>query len=226
MPRRVWMFWAQGLEDAPPLVRHCVTAWREKNPGWEVRLLSMADLPSLVAMDDVPAPPATSYQAFSDLLRVRLLAAHGGVWADPTCLPVRPLDHWLPPLMQAGFFAFDRPHPERMLASWFLASEPGGVLVEKWAAACGRYLISERRPDDYFWLHYLFEWLVRNDRAVRRAWSRVPKVSADGAHYLKLRLQAGLAIDAAAPAATPMQKLDWRRDYDEADLRRWSREAP
>ena len=44
LPRRIWMFWAQGLEGAPLLVRHCVAAWREKNPGWEVRLLAMADL--------------------------------------------------------------------------------------------------------------------------------------------------------------------------------------
>ena len=122
LPRRLWMFWAQGLGEAPLLVRHCAAAWREKNPGWDVRLLSLADLPGLVAMDDIPAPPTTTYQAFADVLRLRLLDTYGGVWADATCLPVRPLDHWLPPLMQAGFFAFDRPHPERMLASWFLTS--------------------------------------------------------------------------------------------------------
>ena len=85
---------------------------------------------------------------------------------------------------------------------------------------------SVEAPDDYFWPHYLFAWLVRNDHAVRRAWSRVPKVSADGPHYLRRCLKAGATADPAQIARAPLQKLDWRLAYDEADLRRWGGGAP
>lgn len=225
LPRRIWMFWAQGAEAAPALVRHCADLWQAKNPGWDVRLLSLADLPSVIAMDDVPAPPAIPYQAFADLLRIRLLATHGGVWADATCLPMRPLDYWLAPLMQAGFFAFDRPHPDRILANWFMASEPGGLVVSRWERAASRYLTGVTAPDDYFWPHYLFEWLASTDADFRRTWGHVPKVSADGAHYLKRCIQAGVAPDLDQIAASPLQKLDWRLSYDEDDLRRWGAAA-
>jgi hypothetical protein len=56
---------------------------------------------------------------------MELLRRHGGVWADATCYCLQPLAEWLPSkLAPAGFFAFDRPAPDRMLASWFLAAQP------------------------------------------------------------------------------------------------------
>lgn len=67
----------------------------------------------------------------ADLLRLDLLTKHGGVWADATTFCMQPLDDWLPPNLESGFFAFCRPRPERILSSWFLAGEPGNILVSR-----------------------------------------------------------------------------------------------
>ncbi|MGO8884549.1 MAG: capsular polysaccharide synthesis protein [Streptosporangiaceae bacterium] len=130
--KTVWFLWFQGLENAPYVVRKCHESWVVRNPGWRVVNLDEASLPRLASVDyrngsiaDLPVHHR------ADLLRLDLLAHHGGVWADSTCFCVQPLDGWLPPNMESGFFAFDRPGPDRVISSWFLAAQPGNILVSR-----------------------------------------------------------------------------------------------
>jgi hypothetical protein len=128
----VWSAWFQGLENAPYVVRQCHESWLARNPGWRVVCLDETSLQEFAAADyaagnlsRLPAP------ARADLLRLDLLSRHGGVWADATCFCVRPLDDWLPANTESGFFAFSRPGPDRVISSWFLAAEPGDVLISR-----------------------------------------------------------------------------------------------
>ena len=57
-----------------------------------------------------------------------MLRQHGGVWADATSFCLRPLDDWLNAAYAAGFFAFRNPAKDRMMANWFIASEPDNAL--------------------------------------------------------------------------------------------------
>ena len=129
IPRIVWLLWFQGLDRAPHVVRKCHESWLVRNPGWRVVLLDESTLPGFgtinYSSETVRAVPPTMR---SDLVRLDLLAHHGGVWADATCLCVHSLDDWLPKYMRSGFFAFSRPGRDRLLASWFLAAEPGNIL--------------------------------------------------------------------------------------------------
>jgi hypothetical protein len=83
-----------------------------------------------------------SMQQASDMLRLDLLANHGGVWVDATCFCVQPLDEWLFSKMESGFFAFDRPGRDRIMSSWFLAAEPGNYLISKMFIFMRSYWIS------------------------------------------------------------------------------------
>jgi hypothetical protein len=131
-PRTVWFLWFQGLENAPYVVRKCHESWVARNPGWRVVSLAEATLSSLASADySAGSIDGLSMNHRSDLLRLDLLAHHGGVWADSTCFCVQPLDDWLPPNSESGFFAFDRPGPGRVISSWFLAAQPGNILVSR-----------------------------------------------------------------------------------------------
>lgn len=223
IPRIIWIFWAQGEKDAPVIVKACIGSWTSRNPGWDVRILDARNIGDFTRVDDLPA--GVSYSHFADIVRVRLLAEHGGVWADATTYCARPLDHWLIPLMQGGFFAFHRPHPDRLIASWFLASEPGGVIARTWWERIAAYWSVTRKADHYLWLHYLFEWTVEIDPAFRRAWALVPKLSADGPHLLRRCLEAGIAPDelqSTAIDAVPLHKLTWKTELPAEELRKWS----
>jgi hypothetical protein len=114
------------------VVRKCHESWVAKNPGWRIQSLDQNSLP-LFASADYSAGNLSrlSRNHQSDLLRLDLLARHGGVWVDATCFCVRPLNDWLPTCTDTGFFAFNQPGPDRLMSSWFLAAEPGNMLVSR-----------------------------------------------------------------------------------------------
>jgi hypothetical protein len=209
------------------------------NPHHELRVLDRAAVESLLAEDDLPIS-SLSPQAVSDVARAKLLLTEGGVWADATVLPTRPLDMWLPALVDAaGFFAFAQPGPDRPLSSWFLASSPRHVVLERWWAEITRFwslprgnvrvtipadpvaaVAPETAESDsypYYWFHYLFAYLIDRDADVARVWSRCARVSADGPHRLQHLFadSEGWALEEviAAAAASPVHKLNWRADY-------------
>ena len=86
-PKTIWMFWMQGEDNAPELVQQCIRTWRVHNPDWNVVVL---DEESMNAHVDLPpflrSRSDLSTQTISDILRLKLLAEHGGVWVDATCL--------------------------------------------------------------------------------------------------------------------------------------------
>ncbi len=140
IPRTIWLMWWQGLEHAPELVRHCLASWQRHNPTWNVVFLDetnyrdYADVEAIFRSDN-----DLKVQAKADVIRLYLLAHHGGVWADATCFCCRPLDEWLDDYAAAGFFAFDRPSRDRLIDIWFLASSADCYLTGEFYRAAERY---------------------------------------------------------------------------------------
>lgn len=168
----VWFLWFQGLEAAPYVVRKCHESWVERNPGWRVVSLDEESLPAWASLDyragSVARLPVNHR---SDLLRLDLLAHHGGVWADSTCFCVRPLDDWLAPNLESGFFAFDRPGPDRLISTWFLASRPGNVLVSRlFGRMLGYWGGSSFRRDDRQAARKALTRLLRHSARTRAWW--------------------------------------------------------
>jgi hypothetical protein len=132
LPKTVWILWLQGLDEAPYVVRKCYESWCERNPGWRIIFLNEELLANFGSVDYTSGHIGRlSSQQVSDLVRLDLLANHGGVWVDATCFCVRPLEEWLFPKMESGFFAFDRPGHDRIISSWFLAAESGNHIASK-----------------------------------------------------------------------------------------------
>jgi hypothetical protein len=221
-PKLLWSYWKQGESAAPELVKYCLASWRSLNPGWDIRVLDQSTVSRFTTMAGLPE--SISVQHYTDVLRVRLLDEHGGVWVDATTLCAAPLDHWLPPLMQSGFFAFTRPGPDRVIASWFLASEPGGALIRTWRRAADGYWLRVSRPDDYYWLHYLFEWLTLKSREAARVWASTPHISADGPHLIQRCLRQGHDVtrlhEGTCLEAIPVHKLTWKEHISIREVQR------
>lgn len=185
--RVIWTCWFQGFGRAPELVQRSVTSWWLRNPNWEVRCLDAETVRHYVDIDahiDLSKQQLTA-ASLSDVIRLLLLHEYGGVWVDATTVCNRGLDDWLMPAAAQGFFAFDRPAPDRPIASWFLASQAGNPLLAKWTTKALKYWRDRERSDDYFWVHHLFGQLLDEDPAARLDWARTPKLSADGPHSIQ-----------------------------------------
>jgi hypothetical protein len=219
LPKIIWMLWLQGWDHAPRIVQACRRSWEVTNAGWTIRCLDRLSAAAFMDCGETHASladPGLPPEACSDRVRMALLAQHGGVWADATVYCLRPLDDWLFNVLESGFFAFDRPGPDRLLSSWFLAAGPDNYIVRRWAETTLEYWRARRERDHYFWLHYLFGRAYQEDAVFRSIYDKTPKVPAAGPHYYlpqHRKLWAPLTEhdkQIIAGATTPLLKLSHR----------------
>lgn len=86
----VWIYWGQGVENAPDIVRLCVRSVMDNftNDGRRVILLNDDNISDYVTFPDYIMEKyrkgIITRALFSDLLRLELLITHGGTWVDST----------------------------------------------------------------------------------------------------------------------------------------------
>jgi hypothetical protein len=182
LPRNIWMYWNTPLEHAPPIVQASVASWVRKNPTWTVKILSDENVEQFAHVPNPKGPRKIQWKA--DLIRVSLLRDFGGVWTDASTFCVKPLDEWLPPLMQSGFFAFQGTNG-RIMRNWFMAAAPNNHLVDKWFRMMLRYYSKPGKLGHYFWSMYMFAYVVRTDRRAAAIWNLTPRISGKGPSILK-----------------------------------------
>ncbi len=149
LPRVIWMYWEQGLDNAPEVVKKCFESWHEQNPGWNVVMLDKASASEYVDLGSLIGANygRLTVQKRSNLLRLNLLARYGGVWADATCFCNQPLDGWIHDYMKSGFFVFRDPGRGRIMSSWFMAALPGNHLVSSFGHQHNEYWRTNSFPD-------------------------------------------------------------------------------
>ncbi len=213
LPRRIYSLWIQGESAAPDLVRLNWDRWARLNPDFELVVLDGAAARQHIGTFPIDLR-TLSPQAFSDVLRAKLLADEGGIWTDASVLPVVPLAEWIDRCLEGcTFFAYEAPGKDRPIASWFLAARQQSVIMSEWWRAIREYwrrprvlAVDEdgrwRIPEDpagavaprgggaedayyYFWFHYLFAHLCESKPAFRNAWARCSRKSAMPPHRLQ-----------------------------------------
>lgn len=174
LPRTIWTYWEQGRDSAPPVVQRCFKSWEYWNPGWTLQVLDRHTLSHHTDLEqriDFSRKDIT-VQKRSNLIRVSLLRAHGGVWADSTVVCSQPLETWLNEYTTTGFFAFRNPGRGRLWSSWFIAAEPENALMAALEAefvelfAGTHYTLQDTRRGDVF-RRVLKPFLTRNVRCSR-----------------------------------------------------------
>lgn len=84
---RIWVFWWQGEDEMPELVKACFRQLKFNNQNvilvtrYNVR--EYCDIPDFIFHRVEKGE--ISFTHLSDILRVSLLAKHGGMWIDSTC---------------------------------------------------------------------------------------------------------------------------------------------
>ncbi|TPP11382.1 capsular polysaccharide synthesis protein [Rhizobium glycinendophyticum] len=183
LPKIIWVYWHVELAEAPEVAKLGMRSWQIMNPGWSVNFVTESNLRSFIEPPVSPLPRKVQWRA--DVIRLALLARYGGVWVDMTSFCVKPLDHWLPTMMESGFFAFPDLYPSRLVNNAFLAAVPGEYLTNKWSRLMYRYFSKPGKLLHYFWCMHLFEFIVLTDRRARGIWRRTPKLRSRGAMLLK-----------------------------------------
>ncbi len=122
----VWICWLSGLETAPPLVKVCVESIYRNSNGHPVHLITAQNYSKYVTLPDYILAKFEAGNIgmahFSDILRVSLLANHGGLWLDATIFCAKPLPE--PYFQQPLFTCRSEPH------------DIGCVSMDQWTTFC------------------------------------------------------------------------------------------
>eukprot|EP00236_Picocystis_salinarum_P003696 CAMPEP_0183827976 /NCGR_PEP_ID=MMETSP0807_2-20130328/2535_1 /TAXON_ID=88271 /ORGANISM="Picocystis salinarum, Strain CCMP1897" /LENGTH=542 /DNA_ID=CAMNT_0026073155 /DNA_START=654 /DNA_END=2282 /DNA_ORIENTATION=- len=217
-PRIIWMFWDQGWEEAPWIVRECASSWVDLNPSWNVTLLDRQSLRRFIQTSEIPIMgPKMKLQGYTDLVRLLLLKTHGGVWVDATVYCRLPLKYWLFKAMRSDFFAFRNPRNPHGVSSWFLASKKNGLVVEAWYSATLKEYENPAYDGYYYFMHREFQKLQNTSNMMKLQWRHVQLISAEGPHFLQ-RDNWRVCHESLSAASkqivdngqVPMFKLSWK----------------
>ena len=91
----IWVFWWDGEENAPEIVKACIRSIRRNTNGHRVVFLSRENMGDYV---DLPEYIERKHENgiighahYADMVRLALLAKYGGVWIDATVFVSQPL---------------------------------------------------------------------------------------------------------------------------------------
>ena len=219
MIKNIYILWFQGFNKAPEIVKECIHSWKHYNPDWNIILLDDNNLSEYIQLDNYITDiykKSIEKCHLSDIIRCLLLTLYGGLWVDATTFCNRPLNDWLPNYIKDGFFAFDKPVPDRLISNWFLYSEINNYIIDKWCHSTLNYYTIHNKAHTYYIHHYLFGDLYSSDITFKETWDKVPKLSASGPHYLQhnwmfkyITNEIKRDIDAKI---TPLYKLTYKFD--------------
>ena len=174
------MYWEQGIENLSNYKqgsynKMCLYGWTKLNPDWDIRVLNKK-----TAIQFIPELKNYDYltiQMKSDLLRIKLLEKYGGVWADMSTLPMKPLTGWIENCDNGTGIFFYRYFPNFLfktfgifdcyISSWFIVSKkPNHYLIKKYADTFEKR-IKAKKKYRYYYFHETLTYLINNDMLIR-----------------------------------------------------------
>lgn len=173
-PKLIWVCWLQGMENAPDVVKKCYESLHKYCADFDIKVVRLDNINQYVQLPDYIwkkyHKKQISNTEFSDLLRLALLAKHGGYWIDSTVL----LTDAIPAEIQnAEFFAF---HAQTHLKSnnWFLKASKNDLLIQNMKNLMFTYWQRENRLMNYFLYHLFFDLMVEKNQKIADKWNKVP----------------------------------------------------
>lgn len=172
----IWVFWAQGEDNMPPIVRACYMQLCANNKVGGVKLLDLKNIGQYVSLPDWLFDKLREgkllYAHFSDILRHSLIAKYGGLWIDATCWTVGSIPD---ELKQSIFIS---PHNEKDGTYWCTYALGSGMTGSVTFSFVRDMLIAVCEKEDV-WPDYLLQdrlldYAHRNVGASREAINATP----------------------------------------------------
>lgn len=192
--KRIWMCWWQGLDNAPEITKKCIASVQKNAGGHEVVVISEANYQEYVQL---PAWIIEKYRKgtisrthFSDVLRLFLLAEHGGLWLDSSVFCT---GEQLQEYLHMPVWTIKRPgygHLSVAGGRW-VTGTMGCDEAHRWMFAVVRdFLLQYWRTHDmlmdYLILDYLIDLAVRNESRIADCFANIAPNNLNGDELLKV----------------------------------------
>ncbi len=167
----IWVFWAQGRDRMPEIVKRCVKQIEKMRGDYQVVLLTQETYAQYVDIPDYMLRKLgggkITLTHFSDILRFALLAKYGGWWLDATIYPLCPLEQ------RSSLYTVKTEHDPRYVseAKWtgFLWYMPAGHPMARFGfAALKKYWEEHESLIEYFLIDHFIRLFYDTSKAFRQ----------------------------------------------------------
>lgn len=188
----IWTIWLQGMDQAPKVVQQCYASMQKNITDRPIVVITEENFKNYVTFPDYIMKKyekgIISKVHFADLLRVELLAQHGGTWLDGTvfCSDV-PFQKYV---LDDPLFLFQTLKPgldghSIAASSWLMTAHSGNPIIMLTRALLHEYWSRYNYAVDYFILHNFIQMSIA---AYPEVWNKVVPFSNATPHILLLRL--------------------------------------
>lgn len=194
-PNVVWIMWLQGIENAPDIVKQCYQSIKHHITDREIVVITeqnykeYTDFPEYII--DKYENELITRTHFSDLVRVEILARHGGTWIDGTVFCTQnPSECNMSYMLEDDLFVFQNLKPGRdghvlTISSWFMTACSNHKIILLTRELLFNYWKKNNSLIDYFLIHHMFQIAIET---YPEEWNKVVPVSNSIPHILLLRL--------------------------------------
>jgi hypothetical protein len=187
----IWQFWYQGIdENTLKVVKVCLNSVKKHRNGYQIIILSKKNINDYIELPDFVWKRLGSGEGgggyditkLSNLVRLYLLSAYGGVWLDATIYLTKPIEE---NYLQKDFFALQRSETppsdlknftkyDPLGLSWDLASyvrmqnsfiiaKPHNKIIDDLLSILLEYWKKEEQTGHYFFFQICFNQMMQND---------------------------------------------------------------
>ncbi len=153
----IWVFWAQGFDNAPELVKTCHKNLLKKQKN--VISLDLSNISNYVHIPDYVYDrvnnKSMSLTHLSDLLRVTLLSEYGGLWVDSTCWTSSAIPKYVKDLSFYSAKQYNAPVPlssNSRWCAWVLGTNRKNHKLFSFT----RDILKEYAKKEVYYIDYLF----------------------------------------------------------------------
>ena len=178
---KIWVFWWQGIESAPLIIKLCINNMRKYIKDKEIIIIDQNNFSDYVNLPEYIIEKFNSryisIQAFSDIIRIYLLYYYGGAWLDATLFIKDKLDI---NIFKYEFYTIKREKIDDIFISnyrwtnFFLIAKPRCLLFKYLLSMNYYYWEKNNIIIDYLLIDYFINYLYDNYEQIRKLIDNVP----------------------------------------------------
>lgn len=179
--KTIFVYWKQGFENAPTIVKKCAESIKSHAGNYDVlfltknNLIDYCILPSCVIKKYDTG--TISEALFSDLIRINLLFFYGGIWCDATCFWSSEMYDYVE---RSDVFFFKASLLRKISpiegSSWFIKANQGNVLLKRTQLFLFEWFQHYNFIPNYYFFHLVMSFLIKEDDECADLWKRIPYI--------------------------------------------------
>lgn len=218
----IWVFWWQGMQDAPYIIKSCIMNIQKNAGNHPVHIVDcnnyreFAQIPEHIERKVQSGKMSLTH--FSDYLRMNLLANHGGLWIDGSIFVKTEIDR---AVFEQPLWTMRNPGQDPTnISNWnwtigVLGGWKDHVLFHSVSEVLSRYWNEHDLVADYFMMDCIMKIVYDKNPAVRHD---IDAVVPNNDRFYWLQERANQELDLASyqeelKSETWLYKISWKGEY-------------